>query len=143
MTDIAALRALKLTELRKAWRNQFANDPPTFRSRDLLLRAFVHRLEVATFGDLSPRLKKRLTELARQFEANPDYDPAPRQAPPMGSALVRDWNGVRHLVLVTPGGFQYLDKTYASLSQVAKAITGAHWSGPRFFGLIGEGLERA
>jgi len=137
------LQSLRLAELRNAWRNRFACDPPQLRSRDLLLRAFVYRLDSATFGDLSPRLKKRLTDLAQQFEANPDFDPAPRRAPPVGSALVRDWNGVRHLVLVTPNGFQYLDKTYASLSQVAKAITGAHWSGPRFFGLIGEGLERA
>lgn len=140
MSDLCTL---KLAELRNAWRNRFASNPPQFRSRDLLLRAFVYRLESATFGDLSPRLKKRLTDLTVQFEANPDFDPAPRQAPPVGSALVRDWNGVRHLVLVTPNGFQYLDKTYASLSQVAKTITGAHWSGPRFFGLIGEGLERA
>ncbi len=81
MTDLAALRTLKLTDLRRAWRNQFASDPPPFRSRDLLLRAFVHRLEVATFGDLSPRLKKRLTELAQQFEADPDFDPAPQLAP--------------------------------------------------------------
>ncbi len=143
MIDLDMLRTFKLTELRKAWRNEFACDPPPFRSRDMLLRAYVYRLEVATFGDLSGRLKKRLTELTKQFEVDPDFDPAPREAPPVGSALVRDWNGIRHLVLVTPAGFQYLDRTYASLSQVAKVITGAHWSGPRFFGLIGQGLERS
>ncbi len=143
MSDVRHLRSLKLTELRAAWRAQFACDPPPFQSRDLLLRAFVFRLEVALFGDLSPRLKKRLTDLSQAFEADPDFDPAPRWSPPVGSALVRDWNGVRHLVLVTPCGFQYLDKTHASLSQVAEKITGAHWSGPRFFGLVGKGLESA
>ena len=142
MSDFSGTETLKLTELRQKWRTQFACAPPPFRSRDLLLRAYIHRLEIATFGDLSSRLKKRLTELAQQFEAAPNFDPAPRHAPPAGSALVRDWNGVKHIVLVTSGGFQYLDKTYASLSQVAKAITGAHWSGPRFFGLIGDGPER-
>lgn len=142
MNEIDEMKHLKLGELRERWRARFACAPPPFRSRDLLLRAFVHRLEIATFGDLSSRLKKRLTELAQQFETNPDFDPTPRTMPSVGSALVRNWNGAKHVVLVTTGGFQYLDKTYASLSQVAEAITGAHWSGPRFFGLIGDGPER-
>ncbi len=141
--DIAALEALKLVALRQAWRSRFSAEPPAFRSRDLLLRAFVHRLEIATFGDLKSPLKRRLTELARQFAADPEFDPAPRVAPAIGSALVRDWNGVRHVVLVTGDGFQYLDKTYPSLTLTAKAISGKHVSGPRFFGLVGPNTQPA
>ncbi|MGE0830427.1 MAG: DUF2924 domain-containing protein, partial [Hyphomonadaceae bacterium] len=63
---------------------------------------------------------------------------APRLNPAVGSALVRDWNGARHIVLVTLDGFQYLDRTYRSLSQVAKEISGQHQSGPKFFGLTGK-----
>jgi hypothetical protein len=133
-----ALRVLKLEELRQAWRKRFGDRPPLFRSRDLLLRAFVHRLEIAEHGDCKPPLKKRLTDLIERFAVDPDFDPEPRIAPSVGSALVRDWNGVRHIVLVTNNGFQYLDRTYSSLTQVAKAISGTHQSGPRFFGLVGE-----
>jgi hypothetical protein len=141
LDDIEALSALKLSELRQAWRNRFNVEAPRLRSRDLLLRAFVYRLESETFGDLKPQLKKRLTELADRFADDPSHDPAPRIAPSIGSALVRDWNGVRHLVLVTPEGFQYRDKTYRSLTQVAKAISGQHRSGPSFFGLVGNEVE--
>lgn len=133
--DVDALSRLKLNELRGAWTRQFGEEAPPLRSRDLLLRAFVYRLEAKLFGGMKPQLKKRMTELADRFAIEPDYDPSPHATPRVGSALVRDWNGQRHLVLVTTEGFQYLDRTYASLTQVAKAITGVHQSGPRFFGL--------
>lgn len=135
------ITGLNLSTLRQAWRNRFRCEPPTFRSRDLLARAFLYRLEVMRSGDLKPALKKRMTELAARFAADPAFDAAPRVKPAPGSALVREWNGVRHVVLVTADGFQYLDKTYVSLTQVAKAISGKHQSGPRFFGLVGPKLE--
>lgn len=141
--DTDALSALKLNELRQAWRGQFGEEAPPLRSRGLLLRAFIYRLETKLFGGMKPHLRKRMTELADRFAVEPDYDPSPRVAPRAGSALVRDWNGQRHLVLVTTEGFQYLDRTYASLTQVAKAITGIHQSGPRFFGLTDGKAEAA
>ena len=56
-----------------------------------------------------------------------------------GTRLVRDWHGVGHTVTVLEKGFDYGGKTWPSLSAIAKAITGAHWNGPRFFGLTGSG----
>ena len=56
---------------------------------------------------------------------------------------MREWRGRTHTVVVTEDGFEFSGKTYSSLSKIAQAITGAHWSGPRFFGLnrseVGEG----
>lgn len=52
-----------------------------------------------------------------------------------GTRLVRDWHGVGHTVTVLEQGFAYGGKEWRSLSAIAKTITGAHWSGPRFFGL--------
>ena len=52
-----------------------------------------------------------------------------------GTRLVREWNGRTHVVDVSEDGFIFDSKTYGSLSAIAKRITGAHWSGPRFFGL--------
>ena len=52
-----------------------------------------------------------------------------------GTILVREWRGVTHRVLVLDEGFEHEGKRYGSLSEAARAISGTHWSGPRFFGL--------
>jgi Protein of unknown function (DUF2924) len=52
-----------------------------------------------------------------------------------GTRLVRSWQGVTHSVLAAENGFVFEDQHYASLSAIAKAITGTQWSGPKFFGL--------
>lgn len=56
-------------------------------------------------------------------------------APPPrpGTRFMREWNGRIHVVDVTDDGFLFDGKTFRSLSAIAKRITGAHWSGPRFF----------
>lgn len=40
-----------------------------------------------------------------------------------------------------PSVFLYQGKQYKSLSEIARLITGARWSGPRFFGLTGTSKE--
>lgn len=52
-----------------------------------------------------------------------------------GARLVREWQGRTWTVEVIEGGFLMGGERFASLSGIAKKITGAHWSGPRFFGL--------
>ena len=52
-----------------------------------------------------------------------------------GTVLVREYQGERHTVTVVPGGYVWNETTYASLSTIARAITGTTWNGPRFFGL--------
>jgi hypothetical protein len=48
---------------------------------------------------------------------------------------MREHGGMRHTATVTPDGFVWQDRTYPSLSAVARAITGTSWNGRRFFGL--------
>ena len=60
--------------------------------------------------------------------------PAPLRIKP-GTRLAREWHGQMHHVLITDAGYSYNDKSYSSLSAIARRITGASWSGPRFFGL--------
>ena len=60
----------------------------------------------------------------------------PRKLTP-GTRLVRDWHGTGHTVTVLEKGFAYEGREWRSLSAIAKAITGAHWNGPKFFGLPG------
>ncbi|CUH47594.1 hypothetical protein RUA4292_01765 [Ruegeria atlantica] len=58
-----------------------------------------------------------------------------------GGRLLREWNGVTHVVDVTEDGFTWNSRSCRSLSAIAREITGAHWSGPRFFGLTGKGAK--
>jgi Protein of unknown function (DUF2924) len=53
----------------------------------------------------------------------------------VGTVMVREHQGEMHEVMVVPGGFSWKEKTYPSLSAIAKGITGTSWNGPRFFGL--------
>jgi hypothetical protein len=48
---------------------------------------------------------------------------------------MREWHGRTYVVVVTNTGFDYAGSSYQSLTQIAKLITGARWSRPRFFGL--------
>lgn len=73
---IPDVASLSLAELRQEWRARFKEAPPAFRSRDLLARALVHRLE----GGTPPRLKKHLTELAQRFASDPEYSQKHRAA---------------------------------------------------------------
>jgi Protein of unknown function (DUF2924) len=133
--EIQRLSGLLLTELRAAWRARFNSPPPPYQSRALLLHAFAYQLQARQSGDLSRPTRRRLSILAKQFEADPRYAPAPPEQLQPGTVLIRDWNGRRYGVTVTEAGFLYDGVTYASLSKVAQVITGVKWSGPRFFKL--------
>lgn len=105
-------------------------------SRDLLMRAIANQLQEATLGGLLPRVKRKLAALAGNAENDPKgsaLTPMARLKP--GSKLVRTWYGQTHSVLVLDDGFEHQGRRYASLSQIAGAVTGVHWSGPHFFGL--------
>jgi len=128
------LQQLDTQCIRERWRQRFGSNPPKHRSKDLLLYAFAYALQVKRNGDLSKAIKRRLGELAIDFQ-DENFHPAPRSSLPPGTALTREWNNRRHVVLVEANGFRYQDKTYSSLSAVARAITGTHWSGRKFFKL--------
>lgn len=137
----SAIEGLDLDQLRDAWRGRFNEPAPAYRTRDLLLRAFVYRLESRLHGGLSLTLRRRLDDLAKSFEADDDF--TPRAAPSIqpGSRITREWNGTHHVIEVTETGFRYQDAEYASLSMIARKITGAHRSGPAFFGLVGKAKD--
>jgi len=73
------------------------------------------------------------------FRSTGRVGPDPGLALKPGARLVRGWHGRTHTVTVTEDGFDYVGTSYASLTKIAKKITGAHWSGPRFFGLVRAG----
>jgi len=132
--EIAELSERSTHDLRLAWRRLHRTDPPSGLSRDLLIRALANQLQERTHGGTSRALRRRLQKLAvgsRKTGARRD----PGIVLKTGTRLVRQWRGHPHTVLVREDGFEYEGQLYRSLTVIAKRITGAHWSGPRFFGL--------
>jgi hypothetical protein len=132
--QIAELVDRSTQDLRVAWRELHRTGPPQGLSRDLLIRALAHRLQEQTHGGTSRAQRRRLQTLAREFEkgSGPSH---PGIVLRTGTTLVRQWRGHAHTVLVREDGFEYEGRHYGSLTVIAKRITGARWSGPRFFGL--------
>ena len=126
--EIAHLRSLALDALRRRWRAMFGRMPPAALSKDLLGRMIAWRMQEQAFGGLDRDSLKFLDGLARHYGS-------PRRQLKPGTVLVRDYQGQRHTVTVAPDGFDWQGTTYASLSAIARAITGTAWSGPRFFAL--------
>jgi len=132
--QIAVLVDRSTHELRLAWRQLYCTGPPRGLSRDLLIRALANQLQERTHGGASRALRRRLQTLTGEFErGSGSFDPG--LLPKTGTTLVRQWRGRTHKVLVGEDGFEYEGQRYRSLSVIAERITGAHWSGPRFFGL--------
>src|SRR5262252_1517822 len=103
-------------------------------TRDLLIRALAHQLQEQSHGGVSRALRRRLQSLAGASDkATLTADPG--LVLKAGTTLVRQWRGHTHTVLVHQDGFEHEGQRYRSLSVIAERITGAHWSGPRFFGL--------
>src|SRR5580704_14652138 len=132
--EIAGLAGQPTQELRRVWRTFYHTRPPLGLSRDLIIRNLADKLQQRAHGGLSRALQRRLQILAGEFERGArSFDPG--GAPKTGATLVRQWRGHTHTVLVRENGFEYDGRRYRSLTVIAERITGAHWSGPRFFGL--------
>ena len=150
---VARLRALDGAGLRREWRNLFGKRAPRALPKRLLIRALAYRLQAQALGDLDPQTLRvldayvaksrgrlngrvRLDQLRGKSAASYGLTVKP------GSILVRKWSGELHRVAALESGFVWNGGAYRSLSEVARAITGTRWNGPRFFGL-GRGSEAA
>ncbi|WP_299085595.1 DUF2924 domain-containing protein [uncultured Ruegeria sp.] len=109
------------------WREVFGRPPPKYLSPQFMKRVLIWELQNRDLGGLSARTNRRLEQIASGKAPPPALKP--------GSHLVREWNGRTYQVEVVDRGFVMNGKTWRSLSAIAKHITGAHWSGPRFFGV--------
>lgn len=114
-----------------AWSDIFRTPVPKGLSKALMRRFLAIEIQTRQMGGLSKKTKTALRKPSDQKARpqSPGLQPAGR--------LLREWNGVTHVVDVTDDGFIWKETRYSSLSRIAREITGAHWSGPRFFGLTG------
>jgi Protein of unknown function (DUF2924) len=139
--ELDRIRSLKLEDLRSEWHRLYHSDPPKI-SRDLLVLALGYKLQELEHGGLGKSTRRRLQTIAKALRTTGRVGPMPSLSLKPGARLVREWRGRTHTVTVTNDGFEYAGSSYPSLTRIAKKITGAHWSGPRFFGLPAVGAER-
>lgn len=131
--SLAGLEGIGLDQLRAEWRRVHRTPAPGRLSRDLLVRGVAYKLQESAIGGLSPATRRKLIGASEGRTKTPPLAETTRLRP--GTMLVREWHGRGHTVLVQERGFELEGRHYASLSEIARHITGAHWSGPRFFGL--------
>ena len=99
-----------------------------------------YRLQAETLGDLDAQTERCLARMGRASSVDAAipitqaFEQRQRKFTP-GTVLTREWNGQHHRVMVLEDGFALEGRSYRSLSEIAKAITGTQWNGPRFFGL--------
>ncbi len=133
---LATLKAMKTPELKAQWREMFDSDPPPFNRRYLESR-LAYRIQELSLGGLKPETVKRLERLGEELDGG-DRSKSRIRAdlkPIAGTRLIREWQGVEHVVTVTADGYEWQGRPYKSLSSVARAITGTRWNGWVFFGL--------
>ncbi|MBC7520350.1 MAG: DUF2924 domain-containing protein, partial [Sandarakinorhabdus sp.] len=157
--QLAALTQMAPAQLRAEWRRVHQSPPSPRLTTDLLRRGIAYKLQERVHGGLPSHIARELDRLAKRRLADavaaaaaasasagghagiegradnvvvvPRRIEEPRLRP--GTRLVRSWQGRTYSVLVTEHGFVMDDREYPSLSRIAQAVTGTHWSGPRFF----------
>ena len=133
---LAALKTTPTPELKVQWRELFASEPPPF-NRQYLVTRLAYRIQELAYGGLKTETIRRLEKLGEDLDGG---NPIKRRIrtdikPITGTRLLREWQGVEHVVTVTADGFDWQGRPYQSLSSIARAITGSRWNGWVFFGL--------
>lgn len=138
--ELALIPTLSLAELTDRWQAHGLGPVPRVPLR-LLQRLYAQLLQEQASGGLPAFVERELGK----FEAGSGKGKAPTPPPPRqvmlsaGTRLVREWNGRTISVDVQGEGYVWNDQRYGSLSEIARAVTGTRWSGPRFFGIAGRG----
>ena len=133
---LAALKTAATPTLREQWRALFGTEPPPYNRRFLESR-LAYRIQELAYGGLKPETLARLEALGEQLDGGKVTVRRMRgdDKPIAGTQLIREYQGVEHVVHVTRAGYEYQGQPYHSLSAIARAITGTRWNGRVFFGL--------
>ena len=125
--EVAALGDFPRKVLAERWRAAYGVPPAADVSAALMRKALAWEIQARAWGGHSAKTLRALKAAAKGGGAS--------KAGAVGSRLVREWNGATYEVEVLESGYRWRGETWTSLSAIAAAITGAKWSGPRFFGL--------
>jgi hypothetical protein len=134
---LEALETMPAAEMRAEWRRTFSDPPPNLPPQ-LFRRLLAQRLQERRYGGLPAVVKRELARIAAGERPSGDRPLIKKSIRP-GTRLLREWQGRSISVLVVEDGFRWEERRYRSLSEIAREVTGARWSGPRFFGLTTNG----
>ncbi|MFZ0246802.1 DUF2924 domain-containing protein [Candidatus Binatus sp.] len=140
--EIASLSALDAETLRQRWKALIGADPAPYLGRSFMVRALAYRLQERALGGLKPAAQRLLDRIG-DGRAELVEERIPKRRASAGTVLIREWRGVSYRVTVLDNDVVYRGRRYKSLSEVARVITGTHWSGPLFFGLKRRSKEAA
>lgn len=132
--ELAGLATMSPVQLRERWAAGGADVAPAIPA-SLLRRLLAQRLQEKRHGGLPLLVARELERVAATAGSPVVAQPQPKVSLTAGTRLIREWNGQTIAVEVTDAGFVWNDRTWRSLTEIARVVTGAHWSGPRFFGL--------
>ena len=140
LARLAALKTMPTLELKKQWRELFETEPPPYNRRFLESR-LAYRIQELAYGGLKPETVDRLVALGEQLDGGNVVLRRIRadSRPLAGTRLLREWQGVQHVVTVRVNDFEFEGRPYQSLSAIARHITGTRWNGWTFFGLRARG----
>lgn len=135
---LAALQATPIAQLKQQWRELYGKEPPPFNKAYIQSR-LAYRIQELAYGGLKSETRARLEALGEQLDGGnivlrrirADSRPLP------GTRLIREHDGVQHVVTVRADDFEFEGRPYRSLSAIARHITGTRWNGWTFFGLKG------
>jgi hypothetical protein len=138
LSRLAWIQTAPIAELKEEWRRLYGKEPPPF-SRSYITSRLAYRVQELAYGGLKPETRARLEALGEQLDGGnivlrrirADSRPLP------GTRLIREHEGVQHVVTVRGDDFEYEGRPYRSLSAIARHITGTRWNGWTFFGLKG------
>jgi hypothetical protein len=141
--QIAKLHALSRQQLLDMWHKLYRRAAPNGIRRERMVPFLAYRMQENAYGGLKPATRSALRRIARGLErstASTELILRPRIK--LGTRILRHWRGETYEVVVTRLGYEYRRASYRSLSEIARQITGTHWSGPAFFGLNRSGAVR-
>lgn len=138
--ELAAIPKMSASELAHRWGALGRGAAPRVPLR-VLQRLYAQLLQEQALGGLSTEALDELAAVAaKTAKGKAPVPPPPRQVMlTAGTRLVREWNGRTISVDVEGESYVWNDRHYGSLSEIARAVTGTRWSGPRFFGVANRG----
>ena len=134
LARITALSDLDKDGLCQEWRALFDSEPPGY-GPSMMRKRLTYRIQELAYGGLPKATVERLQVIYEKSKRGTGCAKLATDLPSSGTVLVREHQGVRHEVRIAQRGFEYAGKTWKSLSQIAREITGVNWNGPKFFGL--------
>jgi hypothetical protein len=134
--QIAGLPHQDMKELKALWQSYFNQPAPVF-NKATLVQKLAYRMQEVEYGGLKPEVRQQLKDLAAGAKLKPGRKFKMKIRPPVGTRLMREYDGIAHYVTVLTKGFEYQGRVYRSLSGIASEIVGTNRGGAEFFGLNG------